>query len=186
MVHALTAAELAKKEEKASALRDRSRKGQGMNSFATVAKILDTANHATNMELKKLDEHVINTARQTSLRTLEKCNSDHDKVFVRWEVQNSLQDLLASILKYDAGFQDAFETTVVSLAGTGNLIKEANRVLINDATILALIGTFVVKMANEAVNRALKPKASVAISSPPTLRFNKLPSENKMNSRKAA
>lgn len=81
-------------------------------------------------------------------------------MFIRRAVPKALQDLLASSLQNMTRVRDAFEAEVGQLVGTSKFAKKISNSTRGDPVIVALIGTFVVKMADEAVSRASKPEVS--------------------------
>lgn len=157
MTSALDAAVTTKDEEKASASRGLSNKGHEMDLFATVTKVSEIAGHAIDMALEKLDERVIIMAEQTIIGTLENCDSDYNKVFVRRAIWSAQRDLLASILKDDTKICVAFETGVDQFGQTSRIAGKGEKVLVSEPAIPAPFGTYVVKTADKAVCQAAKP-----------------------------
>lgn len=137
-----------------------------MDSFATAAKLSEIADHAIDMAREKLDERVISMAAQTIINTLNGFDSDHNKMYLRRAIRNTLGDLLASIIKNDKRIRDAFKAAVAHVVGTNNLAKEVAKAVVSDPEILAPAGTFVVKMTDNAASGAFKAKTTAA---PPSL-----------------
>lgn len=131
-------------EEKAAAFRVQPQNEQVVDSFATVAEVLEIAELAINTALAKLYECLIDTAKPTTINTLEDCDLDRYRLFVRRAVPHALGALLASTLQDDKKICDALETAVVQDVGTKNIAKEVAKVLVCDPAIVALIGTKVV------------------------------------------
>lgn len=81
MTQALAAAEAAKEKEKDFASQAQFQMGQGIDSSATVAKVLEIAVHATNRTHDKLAKLVIDVDKQAISKTLKKCDSNHNKMY---------------------------------------------------------------------------------------------------------
>lgn len=87
---------------------------------------------------------------------LQSRKSHHEEVFVCQVGWSALEELLASMLQDNMGIHNALEPAKAQVAGTRNLAGEIAKVLVSDSAILALIGTYVVKVANKAVSQAWK------------------------------
>lgn len=122
--------------------------------------MLEIADHAINTSLGSFYERVTGRAKQTTIIDLENCNSDNKKVFVPRSNWNVLRQWPASILKKDMGIRGAFERPVAQFLGTKNFAKEGAMVLVGNPGILAPTEKYVVKMADRAISRSLKPKVS--------------------------
>lgn len=184
MTQVLVAAEAAREANKGFAWRAQSPKEQRTDTFATVEGAFDVAGCTIGMALKKMDERVIDIAEQTVIDALESGDSDHNRVFVRREIRNVLQDLITSTVQDDTGSREAFEAAVVQVVGTSNLTNEVAKVIVSEATVLTLIGTFVVQMADMAFSRSVKSEVSAIPPSPPPSGSDNSSSESEKNRRK--
>lgn len=96
----------------------------------------------------------------TIISSLEKCASDHNKVFLCQAIQGALRDLLASIFEDDTVHQDDLEVPVAQIVGAGSLLKEVAKVLVNNTAIYAPTEIYVVEMADKVAGQPSKPEKS--------------------------
>lgn len=112
----------------------------------------DKAGHAISMARRKLDERVMYIAKQTIATSLKNCAWDHNKVLVRQTIRSALQNLLASTFVGDTAICNAFEVTIAQVVRLCSLAKKLASDPVSDPAILALILTYVVKKADDAIS----------------------------------
>lgn len=111
---------------------------------------------STQEATHKLDYNVGNIAEQTKDSTLEICDVDHKKVFIKSALKCALSKLLLSILDDSLGIKESFQNAIFSVATTSKSITVVALAVGRNNKAVESTARYVAEVFNEEMVESVK------------------------------